>query len=108
MPAIHFTDQDFDQKVLKSDKPVLVDFYAPWCGPCRLAAPVIDSLADKYQDKVVIGKVNIDQDQKYAEQFCVMSVPTIIVYKKGQEVERQVGFPGEQGFIDMIEKQLGK
>jgi len=106
MTAVHVTDADFEKKVLKSDKAVLVDFFAPWCGPCKMAGPVIDELAEKYKGKMEIVKMNVDEGQKYAGQFEVMSIPTVIVFKNGKEVERKVGFPGEQGYVEMIEKHL--
>lgn len=106
MTVLHLTDNDFEEKIIKSDKPSLVDFFAPWCGPCKMVAPVMDSLAEKYRGKIVIAKINIDEEQRYAGQFGVMSIPTVIIFNNGKEVDRQVGFPGEQGYIDMIEKAI--
>ncbi len=104
MAASHFTSSDFTQKVLQSDKPAVVDFYAEWCGPCQIASPIIDKLAEEYGDKLVIGKVNVDEAQDLAQQYGVMSIPTIIVFKNGQEVERKIGFPGESGLRALVEK----
>jgi thioredoxin len=103
MSAPHFTTQDFDQKVLKSDKPVLVDFYATWCGPCQIAGPIIDKLSDELKDKALIGKVDVDQAQELAQKYNVMSIPTMIVFKDGKEVERKTGFPGEDGVRSMLD-----
>jgi thioredoxin 1 len=102
MAAAHFSDQDFEEKVLKSDLPVLVDFYAEWCGPCKMAAPIIDELSDEYQGKVVIGKVNVDENSGTAGSFGVMSIPTVILFKDGKEMTRKVGFGGKQGYEEMI------
>lgn len=104
MPAIHFSDQDFNEKVIKADKPVLVDFYAEWCGPCKMAAPIVDELAEQYEGKVIIGKVDVDQAQQVAAEYGVMSIPTMIVFKDGKEVERKVGFGGRGGVEALIEK----
>lgn len=106
MSAVHVTDADFEDKVLKANKAVLVDFFAPWCGPCKMAGPVIDKLADDYKDRVVVVKVNVDENQQSAQQFGVMSIPTVIVFQNGKEAERKVGFLGEQGYVEMIEKHL--
>ncbi|NMC36546.1 thioredoxin [Candidatus Beckwithbacteria bacterium] len=103
MAAPHFTKTDFDEKVLKADKPAVIDFYAQWCGPCQMAAPIIDKLADELGNKVVIGKVDVDEAQELAMQYGVMSIPTMIVFKDGKEVDRKVGFPGEAGLRAMIE-----
>ena len=101
--ADHFTQADFDEKVLKSDKPVVVDFYAEWCGPCQMASPIIDALASEYKDKVVIGKVNVDEEPELSQKYNVMSIPTMIIFKDGAEVERKTGFPGEAGLKEMVE-----
>jgi len=106
MSATHLTKDNFKKKVLDSDKPVVVDFWAVWCGPCRMAGPVIDELEEEYKGKVVIGKVNIDEAQELAQKYGVMSVPTVIIFKKGKEVDRQVGFPGKEGYQKMLEEHL--
>ena len=104
MAAAHFSTQDFDAKVLKSKKPVLVDFYADWCGPCQMAAPIIERLADEFKDKMVIGKLDVDSNQEVSQKYSVMSIPTMIVFKDGKEVDRKTGFPGESGVKELIEK----
>ncbi len=100
--AAHVSDQEFDEKVLKSDKPVMVDFYADWCGPCKLAAPILDELSSS-QDKVQVIKMNVDADPDTARKFNVMSIPTVILFEKGKEVTRQVGFSGKQGYLKLID-----
>lgn len=109
--AVHFDDQSF-KEALKQDKPVFVDFFAEWCGPCQMAAPVIDKLADEYGDKMVIAKVNVDENPATAQEFGVMSIPTVLVFKKDGDaakvVARQVGFPGEAGYKAMIDEVLAK
>lgn len=88
--AMEFTKDNFDAEVLKSDKPVLVDFWAPWCGPCQIMGPVIDSLADE-MTTVKIGKLNVDEHPEIAQQYGVMSIPTMKVYKSGQVVKEFIG-----------------
>ncbi len=107
MAAIHFSDKDFEENVLKSSLPVLVDFFADWCGPCRLAAPIIDELADVYAGKVMIGKLDVDESQETAAKYGVMSIPTAIMFKDGKEVGRKVGFAGRGGYEEMIKKVTG-
>ncbi len=107
MAAVHFKGKNFEKEVLKSKKPVLVYFFAPWCGPCKLAGPVIDELADEYKGKVVIGKVNVDEEKELAQKYNVMGVPTVIMFKDGKEAERKVGFPGKEGYEEMVKKSLG-
>ncbi len=104
MSIINVTDADFEEKVTQSELPVLVDFWAPWCGPCLLAAPVLDELGVEHEGKVVIAKVNIDENQESPAKFGVMSIPTVVLFKDGQEVDRKVGYGGKQGYEDLIAK----
>lgn len=106
MATIHFSDNDFDEKVIKSTLPVLVDFYADWCGPCRLAAPIIDELAEANAGKITIGKLDVDANTQTAAKYSVMSIPSVIMFKDGKEVDRKVGFGGKQGYEEMIKKVL--
>lgn len=104
----HISDTDFD-KVMKDagDKPVLVDFFAEWCGPCRLAAPIIEELSQTYAGKAVVAKLDIDgADPDFVRNHGVMSIPTVIVWRNGKEVDRQTGFIGKEKYIEMIEKGL--
>lgn len=102
MGAAHINQDEFDAKVLQSDKPVMVDFYAEWCGPCKMAAPIIDQLAQEFSDKALIVKVDVDANNELAGKYGVMSIPTVIIYKNGQEVDRKIGFPGEAGYRSML------
>ena len=106
MPAIHLSDQEFADKVLKSPLPVLVDFYASWCGPFKMAGPVVDELAEEYQNKLVIAKMDVDKNKQTAGQYGIMSIPTMVVFKQGKEVERASGFAGKEGIVKLIEKVL--
>lgn len=89
--VLHINDAEFDAQVIKSDIPVLVDFWAPWCGPCKMIAPVLDELALAYAGKVKIVKVNVDENQATPAQFGVRSIPTLLLFKDGQLVATQVG-----------------
>ena len=87
----HISDASFDAEVLKSDKPVLVDFWAEWCGPCKMIGPIIDQLSVELQGKMKIAKVNVDEAQELAGQFNVMSIPTLLIFKGGKPVDQIVG-----------------
>lgn len=89
--AFIFTDNNFNQEALQSDKPVLVDFYADWCGPCKMIAPVIEELANDYKDTFKIGKLNVDTEKEIAAQYKIMTIPTLLFIKDGEVVETIVG-----------------
>ena len=96
------TDDTFETEVLKSDQPVLVDFWAEWCGPCRMVAPVLDQIAEEMNGKVRIAKLNIDDNQRIAYQFQVQSIPTFILFKDGQMADRMMGAMPKSAFQNFI------
>ncbi|KKQ47567.1 MAG: Thioredoxin [Candidatus Woesebacteria bacterium GW2011_GWB1_38_5] len=106
MATILVTDSDFQEKIVSSSLPVLVDFYADWCGPCKMAGPILEELSEDYKDKLIVAKVNVDQNQNSAQQYDVMSIPTVILVKDGKEVGRQIGFAGKLGYEELIKKVL--
>jgi thioredoxin 1 len=93
---VTLTQDNFSQNVLESQSPVLVDFWAEWCGPCKMIAPLLDELADEYNGKVKIGKVNVDEQQSLAAQFGVRAIPTLLLFNKGQIAEQMVGAKGKR------------
>lgn len=104
--VIEFTDSNFDQEVLKSSVPVLVDFWAEWCPPCKRLAPTIDKLAADYGGKVKIGKLDTDSNMQTASQYSISSIPTILVFKGGQIARKFVGFKSEQELRSAIDESL--
>ena len=104
--TLTFTDSDFDAEVLQADQPVLVDFWAVWCGPCRQMAPVIDSLATKFAGRVKVGKVDVDHNPAAAQRFNVRGIPTMLLFKGGRPVEQIVGSVPESRLADTIEPHI--
>jgi thioredoxin 1 len=100
------TKDNFDEEVMKSDKPILVDFWAQWCGPCRAVSPIIDEIASDFEGKAKVCKVNVDEQGELAAKYRVMSIPTIMIFKDGQVAERVVGSRSKDEFIQIIEKSL--
>ena len=101
-----FTSADFEKEVLQSDKPVLVDFFADWCGPCKMMAPVVEQLAEELEGKAKVGKLNIDENMDIAEQYRVMNIPTFLIFKDGQEKERIVGAVSKNELKNKLEQTL--
>ncbi|MBM3205658.1 thioredoxin [Candidatus Shapirobacteria bacterium] len=99
---IQLNDQNFSDEVLKSKVPFLVDFWAPWCGPCQMVGPVIEELAKEFEGKIKIGKLNVDENQQMAVKFGIMSIPTVVLFKEGQEIARKVGFEGKEAYLKLI------
>ena len=99
-----FTDGNFDQEVLKSSEPVLVDFWAEWCGPCRMLAPTIDKIANEYQGKVKVGKLDTDVNRDVSIKYNISAIPTVILFKDGQVAQKFVGLRQERDFKEAIDK----
>ena len=104
--TLDFTDATFDKDVLNSDVPVLVDFWAEWCGPCRMMTPTVDAIANDYAGKVKVGKVNVDENGGTAMRYNVRGIPTLLLFKGGQIVEQKVGAVGKPELQKMIEAHL--
>tara|TARA_B100001057_G_C22858007_1_gene953414 strand:+ start:3732 stop:4049 length:318 start_codon:yes stop_codon:yes gene_type:complete len=104
--ALEITDTNFKEIVLKSSQPVLVDFWAEWCGPCRMLGPIIEELSSDYDGKAVVGKVDVDNNQQFAAQFGVRNIPTVLIFKDGELVNRQVGVSQKSVYSDYIDALL--
>lgn len=102
MSAIVINKDNFEKEVLQSDKPVLVDFWASWCGPCRMFSPTIDAIADEYAAEVKVGKLNVDDEGSIAAKYHVASIPTIILFKNGEPVKRSVGALPKEAVVEMF------
>ncbi|MBB1148582.1 MULTISPECIES: thioredoxin [Myroides] len=104
--ALEITDATFEEVVLKSDKPVLVDFWAVWCGPCKMLAPVVSELSADFEGKAVVGKVDVDNNQEFASKYGIRNIPTVLVFKNGEVVGRQVGVAPKKAYEDLINEAL--
>ncbi len=104
--AIEITDANFEELVLKSDKPVLVDFWAEWCGPCRMVGPVVEELSKEYEGRAVIGKVDVDSNSAISMQFGIRNIPTILYFKNGQVVDKQVGVVPKAALASKLDAQM--
>ncbi len=104
--TLTFTDGSFDTDVLNSDTPVLVDFWAEWCGPCRMMGPTVDQIATDYKGKVKVGKLDVDSNQQTASRYGIRGIPTLLLFKGGQIVEQKVGAIGKNDFVKMLDKYV--
>ena len=104
--ALEITDATLEEVVLKSDKPVMVDFWAAWCGPCRMVGPIIDQISEEYADKAVVGKIDVDANQEFAAKFGVRNIPTVLIFQNGEVVGRQVGVAPKNAYTDAIDGLL--
>ena len=103
-----FSDSDFESTVLESERPVLVDFYADWCGPCKMMAPAVDQIATQYSDRLTVGKLDVDASPNTAMRYQVMGIPTLGLFLGGQMVDRLVGYPGPVGTRSWLDRALAK
>ncbi len=101
MSYINITNQNFNEEVLQSDKPVLIDFWASWCGPCRMIAPIVEEIAEERSD-IKVGKINVDEEPELATRFGIMSIPTLVVMKDGEMVNKLVGARPKNQILDML------
>ena len=104
--ALELNDSIFEEKVLKSDKPVLVDFWAEWCGPCRMVGPIIDELSKEFEGKAVVGKIDVDSNQEFAAKYEVRNIPTVLLFKNGEVIDKQVGVAPKNVYSEKIDAAL--
>ncbi len=104
--AINVTDKDFEEKVLKSEVPVFVDFWAIWCGPCRMIHPIMDQISEEYEGKVTVAKVDVDKERQYAAEYGVRNIPTVILFKDGEVIDKIVGVAPKSKYTDLLESVL--
>ena len=102
MAELVLTKDNFDAEVLKSEVPVLVDFWAPWCGPCKMAGPIISEIAAEHEGEFKVGKVNVDDEQELAERYSVMSIPTVIAFSGGEVKHKLIGLNSKQAYVDLV------
>ncbi len=102
MSVLKITRENFKKEVLESEMPVLLDFWASWCGPCKMVSPIIDQVAEEKKDTIKVGKINIDEEEELAEQFRIMSIPTLVVIKDGKIVESSVGVKPKKAILSLL------
>jgi len=105
---VELTDDNFEQEVIKSDKPVMIDIWAPWCAPCRFVSPIIEQIAVEYKDKIKVGKLNVDEHKVWASKFGVEAIPTLFIFKDGKLVQRFVGAAPKQEIENLIKPYIGE
>lgn len=106
MSELKFTDQNFDSEVMKSEIPVLIDFFASWCGPCQIQGPIVEELAQEYKDKIKIGSMDVDENPQVSGNYQIFSIPTIIIFNKGQIVEKMIGLQTKPAIKEKLDKLL--
>ena len=104
--ALEVTDANFEQEVVSSDIPVLVDFWAVWCGPCKMIAPVVEEIAEEYSGKIKVGKLDVDNNRQIATKYMIRSIPTLLIFKDGQVVEQIIGVVAKSNLVEKIDKYL--
>ena len=104
--ALELTDQNFDEVVLQSDKPVIVDFWAEWCGPCRMVGPIVEEIGKDYEEKAVVGKLDVDSNPSITQKFGIRNIPTVLFFKNGEIADKQVGAVPKSNLVNKLEALL--